>query len=177
MTEAKEYRIWRNRYRPKKVKILFIAESPPISGEFFYFDEDTKNYNASRGYNANLFSYMMKFFYRKEYYEKLTSKNKKYFLLKFQKDGYFLIDASETPINNISNSKRREIINKNLLMIIDEIKKLRDYKTKIILIKKTTVCRILYYPIKDIGFCHVSKVSFPSSGNQNKFIEEMNRII
>ncbi len=33
------YRAAREAYRPERVRVLFIAESPPASGGFFYFVE------------------------------------------------------------------------------------------------------------------------------------------
>jgi hypothetical protein len=163
MYNIQEYKKFRKKYRPKKIKVLFIAESPPVSGKYFYFENQA-------GYKASLFGNMMKALYAKEYEDKLSSRNKKYFLSKFQKDRFFLIDTYETPINNKSNAERREIIRKNLPRLLKEIKVLTKYGTKIILIKKTTVCEILREPLKDKV---IGELPFPGSGNQNKFIKEL----
>jgi len=42
----------RNKYRPKKIKLLILAESPPVSGKYFY-DETGKT-------SEPLFSALMK---------------------------------------------------------------------------------------------------------------------
>ena len=36
-----QYILARNKYKPDEVEILFIAESPPASGSYFYFPETT----------------------------------------------------------------------------------------------------------------------------------------
>ncbi len=35
----RRYRVAREAYRPERVRVLLIAESPPASGGFFYFPE------------------------------------------------------------------------------------------------------------------------------------------
>ncbi len=35
----RKYRAAREAYRPERVRVLLIAESPPASGGFFYFPE------------------------------------------------------------------------------------------------------------------------------------------
>ncbi len=41
MLEAGDYAVARNKYRPSKVEVLWIAESPPSSQGFFYFEKTT----------------------------------------------------------------------------------------------------------------------------------------
>lgn len=47
-----EYLKFRNRYIPEKVKTIFVLESPPVSGRYFY--------NPEGSMSEPLFSAMMK---------------------------------------------------------------------------------------------------------------------
>ena len=93
----KYYLSRRNKYVPKNLKIVFVLESPPASGKYFY-DE-----NGSVG--EPLFSAMMKLL-------NFDLQDKREGLKYFAKSGYFLVDATYKPVNKI----RDEIRKKNIFM-------------------------------------------------------------
>jgi len=128
------YKKARNKYKPvkpNKIKVLFIAESPPFKKEkqklrYFYF-KDVTQYDY-------LFKSIMEVIFPKE-----KNRDKVALLNKFRENGYFLIDACEYPINQHKSGKIRKyhiLIKENLLNLKERIETLTDSETKIILIKK-----------------------------------------
>ena len=90
------------KFLPDKIKVLFIAESPPANGSFFFFKFPkqeillttitTAILGDGKGYTRN--------------------DSKIEFLKILQEKGYFLIDAVEYPINTTSDRNRELIIEK-----------------------------------------------------------------
>jgi hypothetical protein len=80
----------RRRYRPAAVRLLFIGESPPASGRFFY-QRDCGLYrairDAFRGIDASV-----------------TDEG---FLTAFQSSGCYLIDTCIEPVDNLDPKSRR----------------------------------------------------------------------
>ena len=165
-----KYKEASEKYRPDKIKILFIAESPPFykkdeEPRYFYFEKLTGN--------DSLFREIMKVLYPNEHLQ--SKKGKIQLLKKFQKNGFFLIDACECPINQEKKKKVRNYhIEKNFPKLKEKIKKLINKDTKIILIKKN-VYDLLHKKLKDEKFNVINNkfLPFPSHGHQIKFREKL----
>ena len=132
--DIKKYRKAAEYYRPKKIDLLFIAESPPFANEgkelrYFYFKK-----HFAEDY---LFNSIVEVILPKEY-DKLKKSyiSKEDILIKFKKIGCFLIDACEFPINSLSETERSKIILKDFNNLITRTRSIINKGTKIILIKK-----------------------------------------
>ncbi|MEM5799315.1 MAG: hypothetical protein QXZ43_01455 [Candidatus Aenigmatarchaeota archaeon] len=161
----KNYQKYASRFRPDNIKVLFIAESPPKSENYFYCVRDKP---------GPLFMYLMQVVFNKTW-EELKKEKKKVLLEKFKEKGYFLTDVFEHPIYK-KNKKEKEKSRKNLIQRLENFEKdgiLDKKRTKIILISTTS------YENKDIlieeGFNVLNKenVPFPSNGHQNVFKEKI----
>lgn len=107
----------RQSFKPAKINLLFVAESPPKGGTFFYFQ------------NSNLY------FAIKEAFELVFRKfedNK--FLEFFKEQGCYLEDLCLIPVNRLSKSKRDEERLKGIGPLAQRIKELKP-KGIIILMK------------------------------------------
>jgi hypothetical protein len=82
----------RRRYRPKKIRVLFVAESRPAGGTFFYAG------------NSNLARYTERAF-RKGY--DIPAMEMKDFLRGFKAAGCYLEDLCPEPVNHIKTSSAR----------------------------------------------------------------------
>ncbi|HUI82491.1 MAG TPA: uracil-DNA glycosylase family protein [Bryobacteraceae bacterium] len=80
----------RQRYRPSEVRLLFIGESPPASGRFFY-QQDSGLYRAIR----DAF---------REVDPGITDER---FLAVFQNNGCYLIDTCTAPVDHLDARSRR----------------------------------------------------------------------
>ena len=159
------------KYKPDKIKTLFIAESPPFAKEgeeprYFYFEKVKKK--------DSLFRSIMEVLFRNEYdrFKKDKGKDKKQLLKKFKEGGFFLIDACDEPINQHKN--RDFFIGNDFQKLVEKIKGLIHKDAKIILIKKN-IFDLLFKELKDCGFnvINTEHLDFPSSGNQSKFKKKL----
>ena len=86
MDRAQRERL-RRRYRPAKVRLLFIGESPPASGRFFYA-RDSGLYRAMR--------------------EAFQSVSDETFLANFQLAGCYFVDLCPDPVDQLDARSRRD---------------------------------------------------------------------
>lgn len=156
----------RQRYRPKKINVLFVAESPPESSDaevrFFYNPEQERWDHMFRAVMRAVF---LDFEYRPNQKDK--------WLRKFQEHGYYLIDATDRPVNRLSSAKRRRELKREMKAKLAEIKLLVAPNTPIILVKKN-IFSAFNRPLRDAGYnvIHESFLPFPSHGHQARFVEE-----
>lgn len=80
----------RRTFRPRNVRVLFVGESPPASGRFFY-RRDSGLYRAMR----NLFEMAD------------PSVSDESFLQKFQECGCYLVDLCGEPVDKLESNARR----------------------------------------------------------------------
>lgn len=156
------YSIAREKYLPKKVNLVFIAESPPfvelgVEPRYFYFDTLSKKDFLYRGMMQALFP-------------KADVKDKPPFLREFQEKGFLLMDASELPVNQYSDKQRDRAILEGLPDLLSRLKSLPGSPSEIVLIKKN-VFDLLYFPLISNSFEVLNKESipFPACGNQKRF--------
>ena len=158
------------RYLPlrDRIKALIIAESPPYHGEgerprYFYFNELTgKEY---------LFRNIMRVILPGELAIAERTKDKVPALRFFcDKLNFFLIDACDYPINNLSTRFRIKEIEKGLTALVERVEGLVSKTTPIILIKRSTL-GVVQAELSDRGYflCRPRPLAFPTYGNQNKF--------
>ena len=81
----------RRKYRPVRVKILFVGESPPASGRFFY-QADSGLYRAMRDTFARA----------------LPDLNGRDFLESFQTLGCYLVDLCGEPVDRFDSKSRKQ---------------------------------------------------------------------
>jgi hypothetical protein len=85
----------RNKYLPEKPKLIFILESPPSSGKYFY-DETGKT-------SEPLFNELMKALG----YDPIDKKDGLDF---FKNKGYILLDSTYKPVNRMKGKERDNTI-------------------------------------------------------------------
>ena len=95
------------RYKPQKVKTLFIGESPPSGGGYFYF-----------GGNNSLLRYIREAFVLAGF--KCSEGDE--FLKFFKEKGYYLIDLSEKPIYKLK--ERKQLRKANIESLKNRVKKI-----------------------------------------------------
>lgn len=155
----------REHYKPKTVKILFVAESPPES-----VDEEVRFfYNPRQERLDHMYRSVMKAVFPDfEYYHG----EKDQWLHKFKNHGCYLVDATDRPVNHLSPAERRKELNAAVEGKLSEIKALVLQSTPIILVKKN-IFAAFNRPLRDAGYnvIHETFLPFPSHGHQARFIE------
>ena len=157
IVESEKFEKKRNDFKPSKTKILFVGESRPSGGTFFY-DK-----------NSDLYRYTKKSF---------ENVGIDFSLAKFKEMECWLYDVCKEPIDFIkSNSAKRKIIEK---YIPDLIKIIKTLSPKYIIVVKKTCMEKVFSSILEIGYSENSdafNTSFPSCGNQKKYVNELTRIL
>ena len=157
IVESEKFEKKRNDFKPSKTKILFVGESRPSGGTFFY----DKNSNLYR--------------YTKESFENVGID---FSLEKFKEMECWLYDVCKEPIGFIKSiSAKRKIIEK---YIPDLIKNIKALSPKYIIVVKKTCMEKVFSSILGIGYSENSNAfntSFPSCGNQKKYVNELTKIL
>jgi len=147
----------RNRYKPDQIKTVFILESPPVSGNYFY-DETGR-------VTEPLFSAMMKLL-------KYKPRSKKDGLKYFSSTGHFIIDSTYEPVNKLEGVARENAILRNYDDLVKDLKILGDSNKIHFILIKANICRLLQGKLIEDGFNVVNKgviIPFPSTGQQGNF--------
>jgi hypothetical protein len=159
----------RDKYKPRDIKTLIIAEAPPCTLErFFYFEEVSRQ--------DSLFLEIMGVLYPEEKEEYLRSKRepskKEGLLERFREDGFWLLDLAEVPIE-VSNQTYESA----LPSLINRIEKAIDKTTPVILIK-ANVYDICYKALLAKGYNVVNeRLPFPGSGQQRVFRDKFKKLV
>ena len=166
-----DYASARNKYRPSKVEVLWIAESPPSSRGFFYFEKTIGK--------DHLFRETMKAVgIWPENRTMHKGLDKRTYLNQFESKGYFLIDTCELPVDKLDNARRRQKIREGALRITGEVKALKP--EKVLVVKANVFC-----PVRDeleragLGgrILNQQPIPFPSHGWQSKYRSQVRHLI
>ena len=178
-----EYNSVAQRYQPSKIKVLFIAESPPAfessdKKSYFYFENNPGS--------DILFATLIKSLFDIEY--KKADSNKPELLTKLKDNGFWLIDAVQTPINKINGKQTREnerelLIKAAIPVLLSRMAALKlegflDDNTGIILIKKNIFA--ILSPIlseQEFRVLNQRKIDFPKYYCDRDTIREIQRAL
>lgn len=154
-----EYLRLRAPYLPEHRKIVFVLESPPKSGLYFY--------NPDGRVSEPLFSAMMKDVIG------IEASSKHQGLREFASRGFLLIDATYTPVNHdhLSVQERNKRILSDLPVLVEELRGYVGPNTGVVLVK-ANICTLLEPILTAHGFPILNSgrtIPFPSNGQQNKF--------
>lgn len=166
----------REKYRPDKVKLLFITEAPPPEerNRYFYFEQ------VRRG--DSLFLEMMKVLFAEEVDAFETVKSlraeKYYFLERFQEEGFFLMHGYDLPLPNTTAAKRSKIYRENVPNLIQNILRVASPSTPIVLIS-AVIFQGIGEPLRKSGFkiIHDEQIEFPNSGQQLNFRRKLKPLL
>ena len=98
----------RRSYRPKRVRMLFVGESPPASGRFFY-QADSGLYRAVRGTFMRAFPEI----------------RKDEFLAAFRDLACYLVDLCGEPVDDLGAKHRKQICEAGETQLARTIRKLQ----------------------------------------------------
>lgn len=164
MTKA-QYLRFRNQYIPSNIKVVFVLESPPTSGRYFY--------NRDGSLSEPLFRAMMK-----DVLE-ISPASKEEGLQEFSSRGFFLVDATYTPINHSKGKERNAIILRDFPLLVGALREYTRPETGIVLVK-ANVCELLEKRLTEAGFNVLNRgtmIPFPSTGQQSRFAECVRKVL
>lgn len=169
----------RQAYRPKNIRVLLIAESPPPAA---HIPSSRHFYRTDRiRVDDRLFVNTVKALFPVEaanLKETDLEKAKEQWLKKFQADGYYMIEAlEESQVHEVTKKQRQVRINDALPRLLERVKKIADKNTKIILIK-SNVFEVAAEPLRAAGYTVLNKelVDYPGRYNQQAYREKLREL-
>lgn len=142
----------RRRYRPKKINTLFVGESAPASGNFFYLGDTQMARYMSRAFS-----------------------DPPDFLSWFKDQGYYLDDLVLKPINHWTAAQRRDAHRSSTTSLSQRIRDYSPLAIVTVLIKIDASVREAIRGAQWDG--QYFAVPFPGNGQQRRFLNEMASII
>ena len=142
----------RKNFRPGRITTLFVGESAPHGGTFFY------------NQNSGLFREIRKSF-----------RGQNRFLEDFKHNGFYLDDLVLEPVNHLSPKDRRSLCSDAVPSFIE---RLRDYNPKAIVVLLMSIRPWVLDAIRAARLsCPVYCTPYPGFGNQLRFHRTMSEII
>ncbi len=139
-------------YRPDRITTLFVGESAPHGGTFFYKQ------------NSGLFREIRKAFH-----------GNGHFLEDFKRNGFYLDDLVLEPVNHLANRERRSLCKQSVSSFVERLK---NYKPKAIVILLHSIKPIVLEAMREAGiFYDPYCTPYPGFGNQPRFQKAMIEII
>jgi hypothetical protein len=164
----------RDKFRPRRITVLFIAEAPPADPtRFFYFD------SLPRG--DSLFIEMTRQLYadaRSLKARDLRSR-KRELLDRFAADGYYLADARAEPMpRGVGASTKTRLLKEALPELLKQVRRLSSADTKVVLISRSVYDACLR-PLKRAGVkvLNTEMIDFPGSSRQPMFRRKLRRLL
>jgi len=150
----------RRSYFPEKVKILFVGESPPASGRFFYKGDASTTYTKKAFENALGVEYI-------DHIDFLTS---------FREMGCYLDDLSHKPVNEMSHTDRAIFLRNSIDSFSN---RLTIYSPRIVIgilikIERYIIEAMERADMQDVE-CHF--LPFPGFGNQNTYVSQLTELL
>ncbi len=108
LRKAKAREALRQSYCPGRVRVLFVGESPPASGRFFYHA------------NSGLYRAI-----RKAFISAIPSLEEGEFLKHFEQLGCYLVDLCPNPVDRLDGRDRIRACTQNELRLVKAIKQLQ----------------------------------------------------
>jgi hypothetical protein len=144
------------RYRPKRVKLLLVAEAPPTElDRYFYFEDVPRADYLFRGVVPSLLG-------------EEPSRSKARQLAALKDLGVFLIDLRPDPFDTRSDAD----------LVPSLVKRVRSITPHHVILIKVNVYDAAYKPLKDAGLPVVDeRLPFPSTGRQLEFTAGFRRAL
>lgn len=139
------------RYKPEKVKLLLVAETPPADPDRYFYFPEVKEQDS-------LFRYIV----REVLGEEPKRENKPELLNRLSDQGVFLIDLRSDPVDGSPLAGS----------VPDLITRCRKLAPEKIVLIKATVYDTAYKSLRAAGLPVVNvRIPFPGSGQQRRFQE------
>jgi hypothetical protein len=161
----------RRKYRPRTVRLLLIAESPPSSGGFFYFPMTIGK--------DHLFRETMKALDLWPENEPLRrGVDKRSMLLRFQSMGLYLLDTCDFPVDKMRPRERREAVLEQIPRLVNDVIEADPLH---IFVVKSSIFNPVVIALNEFGFqsqiLNSGPIPFPSHGNQRTYRSSLRRAL
>jgi hypothetical protein len=161
-----DYVSLRNNYLPKKLKTIFVLESPPAGHGYFYDPTGRVSEVLFRAFMKAVIDF--------------SPTNKDEGLKKLASEGYLLINPIYTPVNKLSDKEADKLILSNYENFKNDLRSIIGDKQIPIILVKSNICRLLEKPLLEDGFNVVNNgvlVPFPLHYHMGTFTERVRKLL
>lgn len=161
-----EFVALRNKYLPKKIKTIFVLESPPAGHGYFY--------NPTGRVSEVLFRAFMKAVLN------FSATTKEEGLRRLADEGYLLVNPIYTPVNKLSDKEADKLILANYDNFKKDLVSLIGKSNTPIILVKSSIFRLLEKPLLTDGFNVINKgvlIPFPLHYHMKTFEERVRKLI
>lgn len=152
----RDVELTRASYRPERIATLFVGESAPAKGDFFYFGDNNFFRHIQRASNAAL-------------------QGEGDFLERFKANGWFLDDLVLTPVDGLPPSERKA---KCLEATENLAQRIALYQPKAIVSLLVSIREIVERAAEKAGSsAKLYGVPFPGRWKPSRFHAEMSKIV
>jgi hypothetical protein len=155
----------RVKYRPSTVKVLFVGESPPSGGAFFYCA------------NSNLYLYTQRAF--DKVYEGQCGEGEP-FLEFFKEQGCYLDDLCLDSINHLDEKLKKQMWRQGVTPLAERIRQMEPKPLRcIVVVKKIEWTIRSALQQAEASIIPLSSITFPTPqyGHHKKYIRELTQIL
>lgn len=150
----------RNRYKPNNVSVLFVGESAPAGGTFFYFG------------NSGFTSYTRQAF---ENGLGLRFESNMAFLDLFKKSGCWLDDISLIPVNGLVRKKRTSVLEEQTP---EFAQRLEETNPDYLIVSLKSIIPYVDAALRQVSVRpKVHYLPFPGNGHQRKYMDQLAKIL
>jgi hypothetical protein len=163
------YEDLRARYRPDRLRVLLVGESPPDpgSGERRFFYAPTLSHdNLYRGVAEALYGEAG-----------VDLRDKTAVLERLQRDGFWLIDAVGRPVNKASSAARRRAIAEAVPDLVERVRALAPERGVVICHGKVFELAATALRAAGVRILHDEPLPFPLGNWRARFVHGLRRAI
>jgi len=161
-----EYISLRNQYIPKKIKTIFVLESPPEGHGYFYDPRGRVSEVLFRAFMKAVLNF--------------NPITKDEGLRKLASEGYLLVNPIYKPVNKMADKEADKLILGNYKNFTKDLDSLIDNKKTPIILIKSNICRLLEKPLLVDGYNVVNNgtmIPFPLHYHMNTFIDRLKPLL
>ncbi len=150
-------------WKPRSVRLLFVGEAPPVTGEFFY---KWKRPDAVHHYTQRAFAGV---------FEDVPEDARK-FLSYFRRAGCYFEDLCHTPIRTRSVRKKEQRREHGIALLTERIKDHRPHAVVAVMKDISLHVRIAACFAR-VDPAHVYTLPFPGQSHQLEYVRELKAVL
>lgn len=151
----------RAKFRPRVISLLFVGESPPAGGKFFYVESPMTAFTAKA--------------FKEAHGSRVVPDDQQAFLSYFMSCGCYLDDICHQPIDKLTDGKRKRMLE---VSVVDFASRLSELKPSVIAVVVKKIEKYARSAVEQAGLkVPVYVLPFPGHGHQNKYMSDLREIL
>jgi len=149
-------------FKPDRIRVLFIGESPPAAAGAFFYRADSRLYRYTKRAFAAIFG--------EQCGDGID------FLNFFKSRGCYLDDLSLAPVNTVDERLRRQAREDEVHPLAE---RMQSYNPEVIVVVMIAIADHVRRSAEIVGLNSVPfySVPFPAQGNEKRYVNELTKVL